>query len=277
MGGTMITVENLSVRFGGIRAVDNLSLAVERGESILLAGANGAGKTTLLRALAGVLRPQAGSIRFDGLKASAEGRRKIAYLSASISLYDGLSVAEAVRLHGHYFGHDRSLEIQGLRLPPRQRIATLSKGEKTLFFLSMAMAAAPEYLLIDDVIHFLDPHLREVFLDSVLRLIEEKKLTLIMSSQSASEIEGLPDRVLVMEKGRIVIDEAVEALKRKFVRLYGQQLPPELPVVYSKDWQGTREVYIYPYQPEVQRLEGIEHLNLREILRALIGGEYDRH
>jgi ABC-2 type transport system ATP-binding protein len=273
----MITVEKLSIRFGDIRAVDELSLAVERGESILLAGANGAGKTTLLRVLAGVLRCRPGSVRFDGREASAATRRKVAYLPASISLYDGLTVEEATRLHGRYFGHDQAREIRGLRLPPRQRIATLSKGEKTLFFLSMAMAAAPEYLFVDDVIHLLDPHLREVFIDSVLQLIEEKMLTLVMASQSASEIEGLPDRVLVMEKGRIVLDEAVEELKRKFVRAYDRQVPPGLPVIFSKDWRDTREMYVYPYQPEVQRLERVEHLNLQQILRALIGGEYDRH
>lgn len=273
----MISVQNLCVRFGAIRAVDDLSLAIAAGESVLLAGANGAGKTTLLRALAGVLRTQPGSIRFDGANASAATRRRIAYLPASISLYDGLTVTEASRLHGRFFGHDPDLEIRGLRLPPRQRIATLSKGEKTLFFLSMAMAAAPEYLFVDDVIHFLDPHLREVFIDSVLRLIGEKKLTLIMASQSASEIEGLPERVLVMAKGRIVLDETVEELKRKFVRVYDRQAPPGMPVVFAKDWQEGREMYIYPYRPEIQRLEGVEHLNLREILRALIGGEYDRH
>ena len=273
----MIDVENLSVRFGKVRAVDGLSLAVDRGESILLAGANGAGKTTLLRALAGVLRCRPGTVRFDGQRASAAIRRQIAYLPASISLYDGLTVAEAARLHGRYFGRDPQLEIRDLRLPPRQRIGTLSKGEKTLFFLSMAMAAGPDYLLIDDVIHFLDPHLREIFLESVLRLIEEKQLTLIVASQSASEIEGLPDRVLVMEKGRIVLDESVEALRRKFVRIYDRQPPPGVPVIYSKGWQDTREMYVYPYDPAAHRLEGIEHLSLREILRALIGGEYDRH
>ena len=69
----------------------------------------------------------------------------------------------------------------------------MSKGEKTIFFLSLALAAAPEYLFVDDVVHFLDPHLREVFLTSILQRIEEKRLTVIMASQSAFEIEGIPE------------------------------------------------------------------------------------
>jgi ABC-2 type transport system ATP-binding protein len=273
----MITIDKLSVRFGKVRAVDDLSLTIDKGENVLLAGANGAGKTTLLRALAGVLHAQAGSIRFGGERAGSRSRRRIAYISAAISLYDGLTIEAAVRLHARYFGHDGNREIKDLRLPPRQKISSLSKGEKTLFFLSLAMAAAPEYMFIDDVIHFLDPHLREVFLNSVLRLIEEERLTMVMASQSSFEIEGIPERVLVMDQGRIIMDEAVETLKGKFVKFYGRQIPPCVPVVYSRDWQDAKEIYIYPYLPEVHRLEGIEHLSLTEILRAMIGGEYDRH
>jgi len=273
----MISIEKLEVRFGKARAVDDLSLTIEKGESILLAGANGAGKTTLLRALAGVLRAQKGSIRYEGKKANHHSRKRIAYISAAMSLYDGLTVGVAVRLHARYFGHDRDREIEGLRLPAEQKISSLSKGEKTLLSLSMAMSAAPEYMFIDDVIHFLDPHLRELFLNSILRLIEEKQMTLIVASQSAFEIEGIPERVLVMERGRIILDEAVETLKRKFVKFYGRQIPPDLPVIYSRDWQDAKEIYLYPYRPEIHRLEGIEHLSLSEILRAMIGGEYDRH
>jgi ABC-type multidrug transport system ATPase subunit len=273
----MIEIRDLRVRFGAVRAIDGLSLDVAAGESILLAGANGAGKTTLLRALAGVLRTTAASVRIDGAPVSAAARRRIAYLPASISLYDGLTVEQATRLHARFFGRRPELEIGALRLLPRQRVGALSKGEKTLLSLSLAMAAEPEYLFIDDVIHFLDPHLRDVFVDSVLRLIGERKLTLIIASQSASEIEGLPERVLVMERGRIALDEPVEELKRRFVRVYARQAPPGLPVVYAKDWPDGREMYVYPYRPEVQPLDGVEHLSLREILRAMIGGEYDRH
>ena len=138
----------------------------------------------------------------------------------------------------------------------------MSKGEKTIFFLSLALAAAARYLFVDDVVHFLDPHLREVFLTSILRLIEEKQLTVIMASQSAFEIEGIPERVLVMEKGRIILDESVDTLKQKFVKFYGDTIPRDIPVVFSRQWQDAKEMYVYPYLPEIHRLDGVEHLNL---------------
>lgn len=273
----MITIDKLSVHFGKIRAVDSLSLAVEKGESILLAGANGAGKTSLLRAMAGVLNASHGSIRYDGKKADHHARKKIAYIPATISLYDGMTVKEAARMHTHFYGQAAKWTIDGLTFPPGQKITSMSKGEKTIFFLSLALSALPEYLFVDDVVHFLDPHLREVFLTSILRLIEENQLTVIMASQSAFEIEGIPERVMIMEKGKIILDESVDMLKQKFVKFYGETIPDGIPVVFSRQWQNAREMYVYPYQPEIHRLDGIEHLNLTEILRAFIGGEYARH
>ncbi|MCU0236773.1 MAG: ABC transporter ATP-binding protein [Acidobacteria bacterium] len=273
----MIKIDKLSIRFGRVRAVDDLSLAIGAGESILLAGANGAGKTTLLRAMAGVLGADRGSIRYSGRRADHRARRKIAYIPASISLYDSMTVKEAARLHGHFFGRSPEWVIDGPAFPPGQRIASMSKGEKTIFFLSLALAAAPEYLFVDDVIHFLDPHLREIFLTSILRPIEEKQLTVILASQSAFEIEGIPERVLVMEKGRIILDESVDMLKQRFVKFYAPEIPPGIPVVFSRQWQNAREIFVYPYLAETHRLQGVEHLSLTEILRAYIGGEYARH
>ena len=71
--------------------------------------------------------------------------------------------------------------------------------------------------------------------------------------------------------------KSVDALKRSFVKFYGDTVPDDIPVVFSRQWQNAREMYVYPYLPEIHRLGGVEHLNLAEILRAFIGGEYARH
>jgi Cu-processing system ATP-binding protein len=273
----MIKIDNLRVTFGKIRAVNDLSLEIGAGESILLAGANGAGKTSLLRAMAGVLNARRGSVCYDGRQADHRARRKIAYIPASISLYDGMTAGEAARLHASFYGRAEAWAMDGPAFSPRQRVASMSKGEKTIFLLSLALAGSPEYLFVDDVVHFLDPHLRDVFLSTILRLIEEKQLTVIMASQSAFEIEGIPERVMVMEKGAIILDEKVDALKQKFVKFYAATVPVDVPVVFSRQWQDTREMYVYPYRPETRPLENVEHLSLTEILRAFIGGEYARH
>ncbi len=273
----MIKIDNLCVNYGKTRAVDNQSLTIEKGESVLLAGANGAGKTSLLKAMAGVLMAGRGSIAYNGCKADHRSRHKIAYIPASISLYDGMTVKEASRMHARFYGRSAAWTIHGLDFPPGQKISSMSKGEKTIFLLMLTLGTSPEYLFVDDVVHFLDPHLREVFLTSILDLIAEKQLTVIIASQSAFEIEGIPQRVMVMEKGRIILDENVDTLKQKFVRFYGEVIPSDIPVVFSRQWQNAREMYVYPYLAEIHRLPDVEHLSLTEILRAFIGGEYARH
>jgi ABC-2 type transport system ATP-binding protein len=277
----MIKVTNLSVRFGKIKALDNIDLTIEKGECILLAGANGSGKTTLLRSTAGILFPGKGSITVDGKKVGPPTRMKIAYISSSLSLYNTLKLKEAVSLHASFYPGFSYREIGDFTFDMNRKVGVLSKGEKTLFSLSLALSTSPDYLLVDDVIHFLDPHLREIFLKTVLRLMEEDQLSVIIAAQSAVDIEGVLERVVILDKGQIVLDASVESLKRSFVRFYseGENVPDDLPVVFHRDWEGMKEYYIYPLLPGQKSIapDRIEYLALAEILRAFIGGEYDSH
>jgi ABC-2 type transport system ATP-binding protein len=201
-------------------------------------------------------------------------RGKTAYIPASISFYDGLKVKEAIRMHGTFYQSFSYNRIGEFGLEQTRKIGTLSKGEKTLFFLSLALSASPDYLLIDDVIHFLDPHLREIFLKSILQLIENNQISVIVAAQSAFDIEGIFDRVVILDQGKVVIDEHVEDLKKKFVKFYSDSVPEGLPIIYQKSWEGIHELFLYPYTPEIRLNEKIHHLQLSEILRAFIGGEY---
>lgn len=277
----MIKVSNLSVRFGKLKALDNIDLSIEKGECILLAGANGSGKTTLLRSTAGVLFPGKGSITIDGKKVGPATRLKTAYISSSLSLYNTLKLKEAVSLHASFYDGFSYSEIGDFTFDMNRKVGALSKGEKTLFSLSLALSTSPDYLLVDDVIHFLDPHLREIFLKTILRLMEEKGLSVIIAAQSAVDIEGVLERVVILDRGQMVLDASVESLKRSFVRFYseGNEIPDDLPVVFHRDWEGMKEYYIYPLPPGQKSIppDRIEYLALAEILRAFIGGEYDSH
>lgn len=277
----MIKVSNLSVRFGKVKALDNIDLTIEKGECLLLAGANGSGKTTLLRSVAGVLFPGKGSIVIDGKKVGPATRLKTAYISSSLSLYNTVKLKEAVSLHASFYPGFTYREIGDFTFDMNRKVGALSKGEKTLFSLSLALSTSPDYLLVDDVIHFLDPHLREIFLKTILRLMEEEQLSVIIAAQSAVDIEGVLERVVVLDRGKLVLDDSVESLKRSFVRLYAESgdVPAGLPVVFQRDWEGMKELYIYPLPPGTKSTPSnrIEYLSLAEILRAFIGGEYDSH
>jgi len=274
MGTKMINMDDLTIVYRKKKAIDNLSLTINKGESVLLAGANGSGKTTLLRAVVGVLLPKTGEILVNDERVGYRTRRKTAYIPSSISSYDSLKVKEAIKLHGSFYPGFAYQGIGGYRFDLNQRVGSLSRGEKTLFSLSLALSTSPDYLLIDDVIHLLDPHLREIFIQSILQLIEEEKMAVVIAAQSAFDIEGLVERVVLLDKGRVFLDEPVEDLKGKFVKMYSQDPREDLPVVFSRDWQGMKELYLYPFMPGLKTGTEIEHLSLTEILRAFIGGEY---
>ena len=148
----MIEVLNLTVNFGKKKAVDDLSLSINIGESILLAGANGSGKTTLIRSITGVLLSPRGDVFVDDLEAGPVTRGKTAYIPASLSFYDGLKIKDAVKLHRSFYAGFAYQEIGGYSFDPTQKVSSLSRGEKTLFFLTLALSSSPQYLFIDDVI-----------------------------------------------------------------------------------------------------------------------------
>lgn len=278
----MIEVSHFSFRYGRRLALDDVNLTIGKGESVILAGANGSGKTTLLRAVSGVLMSRSGSISVDETGVGPMTREKTAYIPASLSFYDSFRIKDAIGLHGGFYRDFEYREIGGFRFDRSRKVGSLSRGEKTLFYLTLALSTSPGYLLIDDVVHFLDPHLREIFLGTILQMIEDRELGLVIAAQVPLDIEGLIDRVVVLDKGKTVLDESVENLKRTFVRIYSDEEHGGLPVVFKKEWQGMKELYVYPYTGEgngngKDRAQRVEHLNLAEILRAFIGGEYDQN
>jgi ABC-2 type transport system ATP-binding protein len=273
----MIEIADFTFKYGKHAALDHVNLTFKKGEIAILAGANGAGKTTLLRVISGVLLPRRGKILVNNIDVGAITKQKTAYIPASLSFYDSFRLKDAIKLHATFFKDFAYKEIGGYRFDLNRRMGSLSRGEKTLFFLSLALSTSPEYILIDDVVHYLDPHLRAIFVQSILQLIEEQKLGLVIATQSPLDIEGIIDRVIVLNQGKTVLDESVETLKRTFVKIYAREEPGNLPVVFKKEYNGMKELYIYPYNSDLKIDKDIEYLNLSEILRAYIGGEYGRY
>jgi ABC-2 type transport system ATP-binding protein len=274
----MIKVSGIHVHFGKTHALDGIDLKIDKGECLLLAGANGSGKTTLLRSVAGVLSAHRGEVTIDGINVGPGTRLKTAYIPSTLSFYDSLRLKEAVALHASFYPGFSYREIGGFKFDMARKAGSLSRGEKTLFSLSLALSSSPAYLLVDDVIHFLDPHLREIFLNTIMELMEEEQLAVVIAAQSAADIEGVLERVLLLDRGKAALDASVESLKRSCVRVYTDQEPRDAeagpPVIYHRKWNGMNEIYIYPFEEHMKPAGRIEHLTLTEILRAFIGGEY---
>lgn len=218
----MIKIQNLSRKFGTIRAVDNISFEIQDKEILGFLGPNGAGKTTTLRMLVGYLQPSSGSIELDGNSIFAnplEVSRQIGYLPEQNPLYDDMTVVEALGylaalrgLKESFFKERRDFVVQncGLKDVLHQRIGTLSKGFRQRTGLAQAMLHDPRILILDEPTSGLDPNQILEIRDLIRTLGQEKMV--ILSSHIMQEVQALCDRVVIINKGRIIVDDRKENL-----------------------------------------------------------------
>ncbi len=230
----MIEVQGLSRRFTQgagrqrqvVQAVDDVSWVAEDGRISALLGPNGAGKTTLLRMLAGLIRPDAGCMRVDGIDVAHEPRRALArlgVLSDARGLYPRLTARENIayyaRLHGmaddvaqqriEKLAH--MLDMRGLL---ERRTAGFSQGERMKTALARALVHDPHNIVLDEPTNALDVLATRALRDTLRRLRDNEGKCIVFSTHLMQEVQRLCDQVLVMAHGRLVARGSVDALCR---------------------------------------------------------------
>lgn len=221
----MIEVRDLSRRYGALKAVQDVSFDIRRGEIVGLLGHNGAGKTTIMKMLTGFLEPSAGTIRIDGLDIAAQRRavqRRIGYLPENCPLYPEMTVLDYLdyqaALHGLAPGQRaaairRAVERTELGAKATATIGTLSRGYRQRVGVAQAILHEPLILILDEPTNGLDPsqiqHMRA--------LVRELSIdaTLIISTHVLHEVEAVCGRVLIMRGGRLALDSELHAIGRQ--------------------------------------------------------------
>ena len=231
MSESVISVSELTRRFGARAALDAVSLSVPRGAVYGLVGANGAGKTTLIKHVLGLLVAKSGSVRVFGLDPIAEPvavLSRIGYLSEDNDLPGWMTVGELIRYtRAIYPGWDDAYaeELrQMFALEPAARIKTLSKGEKARAGLLIALAYRPELLVLDEPSSGLDPIVRRDILAAVIRTIAHEGRTVLFSSHLLGEVEEVADHVTMISQGKVVLSGPLAELKRD-ARVAGEREP----------------------------------------------------
>ena len=273
----MITAKDLSFSYGKLKVFENFNLDIPEGQVCLITGINGVGKSTLLRLMAGVLRPAKGEIIFDE-KLGDDPKRKIGFISDILSLYESLTVSQSIELHKSVYGiskFDDSL-IKHTKIGHSQKIKELSTGQKTIFHLSLILSSEPEVLLIDEIIHSIDAYLRRIFLEQLIRLQSQRKITVVMVNLNFHDIEHMVERVILLKKGEVAVDEKIDGLKARVKKIISASSPQSVPILSQINYSGHSEFFVYPFQEEFRdQVEGeVVDLNLTEIVSAFIGGEY---
>lgn len=214
----MLSVKQLSVNYGAIEAVKDVSFEVHEGEVVTLIGANGAGKTSILRTISGLVKPKSGSISFLGQDLLKQPARKI--VAAGLSqvpegrhIFAGLTVIENLEM-GAFLSRDREQNQKNLRLIfdrfPRleerkhQDAATLSGGEQQMLAMGRALMSQPKLLLLDEPSMGLAPlFIKEIF--DIIQAIQRQGTTVLLIEQNANKALAIANRAYVLETGQLVL------------------------------------------------------------------------
>ena len=220
----LLEIRGLEVRYGGIRAVKGIDLEVAQGEFVCLIGANGAGKSSILRAIAGLARTAAGSIRFDdrdlsGVAAFQRARSGLVMVPEGRGVFSRLSVEENLAM-GAYARSDSEVPSDRARvldLFPRlaerrgQIAGTLSGGEQQMLAIGRALMSRPKLLALDEPSMGLAPIAARRILEAI-RDINRAGVTMLLVEQNAQRALALAHRAYVMESGQITLSGEARAL-----------------------------------------------------------------
>ena len=219
----IIETSNLTKHYDSFEALRGLDLHVPAGSICGFLGRNGAGKTTTIKILLGMNQPTSGVARVFGSTPDAEVRRRIGFVSEEKELYGYMTVEDMIRFTSPFFPKwRRDLEQRYLRkfdLPLQRKVKQLSRGMRTKLSLLLALCRGAELLILDEPTSGLDPAIAEEVLQAIVGHVANEEMTVFFSSHQIAEIEQIADRVVILDRGRKVIDGAIDELREKYCRV----------------------------------------------------------
>jgi len=262
----ILKVDSLQKRFGRKQVLKGLDLTLEKGEVCGLLGRNGEGKTTLIRILMGVIPSDGGRVVYQGRPASyaeAAYKRTIGYIAEDNIFYERMKVGELMRFNASFYpswSRQKADDyLNRFSLGKNERIRNLSRGMKLKLGLAVALAAAPELLLLDDPTSGLDVPTRHDFLRNIIQEITDAGTTVLFATHQVHEIEKILDHLAILHGGRLILDENYEKLKTQVMKVLLSGEPAALGAlagegILSKDIQGgAASVIAYPWTDDLRR------------------------
>jgi branched-chain amino acid transport system ATP-binding protein len=228
----MLRIERLSVAYGGLAALREVSLSVAQGEFVAVVGPNGAGKTTLFKAISGTVPARAGSVGFEehdllALPANRRAHLGIAHVPEGRRVFASLSVLENLEMGAWPEAGRRDLARSLERIYAlfpilaerrAQYAGTLSGGQQQMLAIGRALASRPRLLMLDEPSMGLSPVMADAIFDAILALHREDGLTILLVEQRVAEAIDACDRGYVLETGRIVLDGKLSELSAERLR-----------------------------------------------------------
>ena len=274
----MISVDNLTVSFGGWDLFKDISLLVNPKDRIGLVGKNGAGKSTTINILNGFLAPRSGQCLIygeDTQNLSPATKARIGYLIEGHIQYSFMNVHQIEKFYsGFYEKWDRDAYfnlINRLKILPRQKISTMSCGQRAQVALGLILAQDPDLLILDDFSLGLDPGYRRLFIDYLREYAKSRGKTVFLTSHIIQDMERLIDDILIMDYNRVLYQGPLADFQRDFKGFFFEaegefDLSGSPEVVNLERLNNHCELYTYATEEEIVALlqsRGVGFVNFR--------------
>lgn len=213
-----IEIENLTKAFGTKVALDGVTLSLEKGQIVGLLGPNGSGKTTMIKILTGLLTPNSGEVRINGMKPGVETKEVVAYLPDRNALPDYMTSEQLIRMYSDFFvdfNKEKAERMLGeLGVDMKQEMRRMSKGTKEKLQLCLVMAREADVYLLDEPIGGVDPATRDYILKTIISNYNEEAVVVI-STHLIQDIEFVLDDVIFLKEGRVVLHDQADAIREE--------------------------------------------------------------
>ena len=249
----MIQVNNVIKEFDGFKALNGVNMSVNKGDIYGLVGPNGAGKSTLIRHLTGVYKQDAGEIFIDGepVYENRDVKNKIAYIPDDLFYYMQADTIDMMKFYkGIYKNSDEKMFYKMQEFFPnidvKRNIRRLSKGMQKQVAFWLTICCKPELMILDEPVDGLDPVMRRQIWTILMSEVEDKKMTVLVSSHNLRELEDVCDHVGIMNKGKVIIERSLSELQGNISKIQVAcpvgmpKLPPEYKVLLMSN---TGRVY----------------------------------
>ena len=212
----MLESRELTKKFGSKTAVDCVSVSMEPGHIYAMLGPNGSGKTTWMKMAAGLVKPTAGAVYFNGKPVDLESRREVAYMSTEPYFYDWMTIEDAGKYYRDFF-EDFSMEnylemLHEMDLNEKDKIRTLSSGMVAKMKIALTLARDAKVYMLDEPFNGIDLLARDEIRAAILKAAVPQKL-LLLSSHLVEEMEAIADRAVFIRKGKLIEVRDLEEMR----------------------------------------------------------------
>jgi len=256
-----IECKNLTHYYGKKLVYENLNISVPEGRILGLLGKNGAGKTTTINILNGFLQPRSGMCLIYGENTqhlTPENKARIGFLIEGHIQYAFMNIHQIEKFYSGFYkkwNPEPYWELMSkLKVAPRQKISTMSCGQRSQVALGLILAQDPDLLILDDFSMGLDPGYRRLFIDYLREYAKSKKKTIFTTSHIIQDMERLIDDVLVMDYNRVLAQRDVHEFMREFKQFYFELENPEIDLSKEEFVANLEKVHdkveLYTYESE---------------------------